>query len=84
MKEYITSFNLAKSIEPESNLASVSSCQSAKYTTDKRTCRPTPIKMKSAKSRPGNCISDNACSSTDDFKEKKKMVEEPVNHLKGA
>lgn len=36
MKEYITFFNLAKRIETESIYASVSHCQFAKYTIEKR------------------------------------------------
>lgn len=39
--------------------------------------------MKSAKSRVGNCTSNNACSSTDDFKELE-IEEEPVNHFKSS
>lgn len=83
MKKYMISFHLARGIEPESNLASVSTSQFAKYTTDKRPCGPTSIKMKSAKSRLGNCTSNNACSSTDDFKELE-IEGEPENHFKSS
>lgn len=83
MKEYMISFHLARGIEPESNLASLSTSQFAKYTTDKRPCGPTSVKMESAKSRLGNCTSNNACSSTDDFKELE-IEEETVNHFKSS
>ena len=83
MKEYMISFHLARGIEPESNLASVSTNQFVKYTIDKRLCGPTSVKMKSSKSRLGNCTANNACSSTDDFKELE-IEEEPVNHFKSS
>lgn len=59
MKEYIISFNLVKGIQSESNHATVSSCQFAKYTTYKRTHGATQLKKKSVKSRQPENVSNS-------------------------